>query len=167
MDLHVFPIPIPPPYRPCLTPGPLTSVPPEPPPQSPSYACFPPVFAHFVASAGCTLPVSFPGKFLFPAGGCSQAFFGSIVPHHCAVRTLRTTQHIDLHLETVMAATSWAKTRMQGSARGPSPLPSVSPQGHRPQPCFRLFLKRLPPPRGCVTGGQVLTKFAASIGSPR
>ena len=36
-----------------LTPGPLTSVPPEPPPQFPSYACFPPLCV-------CTLPASFP-----------------------------------------------------------------------------------------------------------
>lgn len=36
-----------------MTPGPLTSVPPEPPPQSPSYARFPPLCV-------CTLPVSFP-----------------------------------------------------------------------------------------------------------
>ena len=44
-----------------------------------------------------------------------------------------------------MAATSWAKTRMPGRAQGPSALPSVSPQGHRPQSSFRLVLKRPPP----------------------
>ena len=142
MDLHVFPIPIPPPYRPFLTPGPLTSFPPEPPPQSPSYACFPPVFAHFVASAGCTVPASFPRQFLFPAGGCSQAFFGI---HRPTSLRGEDSQNYSAHRFTPRNSNGCHQLGQNEDARegaGPEPSSERVPSGPPSTACFCLVLKR-------------------------